>query len=425
LARARQGRPALQPRITGRLDFDFTTLDQPLDLTGCRIEQPLSLRNTSLKALYLQGSHTSRIDADNLRVAGNIFLRNGFTAKGEVWLSGAEIGGNVECDGGSFENPDGDALLADQARVTGGVFLISGFTAKGAVKLIGAEIGGYLTCSSGQFEKLSGSAFSIGRASVQDTFFRQPSVAPQGQVDLSHARIGQLYDDPERWPPDGNLMLDGLTFDALSSGAPVDATTRLRVLRRQPKKGVFYPQPYEQLVKVLRNMGHEGDARKIAITKQDDLRRSGLLSRRGKLQNWLLSFFIGHGYRIWPVVLAMPLFILFGFGVFEYANQSAAMKPAKERILLHPAYVVWAKKGIDSPIPPAALPPDYPKLQPLIYSLEVFLPIVDLHQESFWLPRWTNRCGWWFVGYLWFHIIVGWALTTVAVVGITGIMKKD
>ncbi len=79
----------------------------------------------------------------------------------------------------------------------------------------------------------------------------------------------------------------------------------------------------------------------------------------------------------------------------------------------------------------ACLPVGHPEFLPLIYAVDSFSPIVDLHQESYWLP-WESGWAWlpswlnWsFKAYLWIHIAFGWIFTTLAVVGLTGIVKKD
>jgi len=77
---------------------------------------------------------------------------------------------------------------------------------------------------------------------------------------------------------------------------------------------------------------------------------------------------------------------------------------------------------------------------PWIYSLDTFLPIVDLHQEGRWLP---NRGGgdlvtafcpdryigitWGELLYMWFwlEILLGWLLTTLALAGLTGLIRRD
>ena len=54
-----------------------------------------------------------------------------------------------------------------------------------------------------------------------------------------------------------------------------------------------------------------------------------------------------------------------------------------------------------------------------VYSLDTFLPIVNLHQEEHWLPDATSSWGKALRAYLWFHILMGWALTTLGIAGAT------
>ncbi len=51
-----------------------------------------------MPVLSLEGSWTGAIAADGLKLEGDLFLRNGFHAEGEVRLLGATIGGNLDAD---------------------------------------------------------------------------------------------------------------------------------------------------------------------------------------------------------------------------------------------------------------------------------------------------------------------------------------
>jgi len=78
---------------------------------------------------------------------------------------------------------------------------------------------------------------------------------------------------------------------------------------------------------------------------------------------------------------------------------------------------------------------DYPKFNFIVYSIDSFVPLVDLHQAKYWLPNPNcspelSRCQWLgscFVSflrlYLWVHIAMGWILTTLLVVGLTGLVR--
>lgn len=85
--------------------------------------------------------------------------------------------------------------------------------------------------------------------------------------------------DSYRQPRAFRLVLDRFTYVGLAE--PFNARLRIDWLRRQSladRYSEFKPQPYEQLASVLRSMGHEEDARKIAIARRAALRLSDLLS---------------------------------------------------------------------------------------------------------------------------------------------------
>ena len=66
----------------------------------------------------------------------------------------------------------------------------------------------------------------------------------------------------------------------------------------------------------------------------------------------------------------------------------------------------------------------------------MFVPLVDLHQARYWLPN-ANKgsvlfdvkglcllTGGLLYFYMWIHIIMGWVLTTLLIVGLTGLIRS-
>jgi hypothetical protein len=86
-------------KVSGPLDLSFVHVPFPLWLIRCHVADEITLRQTHLPALYLYGSWVRSPNGEGMNVRGNVHLRNGFIAEGEVRLLGAEIGGNLECDG--------------------------------------------------------------------------------------------------------------------------------------------------------------------------------------------------------------------------------------------------------------------------------------------------------------------------------------
>ena len=117
--------------IDGPLDLEGATVPGPLVVIHSRI-QTLLVFDARLRGLSLDGSCVEAgIAGDGLHCEGNVFLSDGFRAAGAVRLLGAEIGGNLDCSGGTFDHAGGNALHCDGAKVAGSVFLSDRLPRKG------------------------------------------------------------------------------------------------------------------------------------------------------------------------------------------------------------------------------------------------------------------------------------------------------
>ena len=122
---------------------------------------------------------------------------------------------------------------------------------------------------------------------LKGSFFFRYNTAINGTLILTHASIGSLVDEVSAWPDDGMLELDGFTYESIGGPTtPTDAKSRLEWLNLQSDEDLTYdfkPQPYEQLAKALRQMGHTTDARLVNIAKQQQLRESKTLCSKKKM----------------------------------------------------------------------------------------------------------------------------------------------
>jgi hypothetical protein len=471
-------------RIEGDLNLNFAKIPFPLGLFSSAVPGKILLRGARAATISLEGTHTGPIEADALTAEGSVFLRNRFHAKGLVRLLGARIRGVLDCTGGTFENPGGDALSADGVEVggavfmtgefhakggvrflgarirgnldcTGGVFegaetetpdgksivalnadglevggevfLRGDFHAKGEVRLLGARIRGHLSCNGGTFENPGKKTLNADGLEVGKALFLSNGFNANGKVSLVHAKARVLIDVEAAWPAHGNLDLQGFVYEGIVG--PTDARRRLRWLARQyPEKrrrGHYHPQPYEQLAAVLRRAGHVAESKKVLMEKERDLRKYGDLGPLAQAWNWFLGLTLGYGYRVrralgWAaaIVLLGVLFFWLGHGAGllspTFPPRAEAAAPCEKR--LDETFCPW------------------------VYSLDTFLPIVDLHQEGRWLPNrgggdvatlfWPDRrvgitwgdvlCAW-----FWLEIGAGWLLTTLALAGLTGLIRRD
>lgn len=254
----------------GDMVFDTLTARGETRLLGADITGDLDCENATF-----DNAGGNAFSVDRLKCGGTVILRS-VTARGVTRLLGADITGDLDCANATFDNAGGDAFSADGVKISGAVFLRSA-TSRGETRLLGAHIAGNLECDNATFDNAGDDAFSGERMRVHGRlFWREFTTPPRGEVNFIHAQIGDFFDDGTGWPDTGPLQLDGFCYENL--GLPTTAGERCDWLARMPDslgggEPVFWPQPYEQLIKVLRAAGHERDARKIAIAKVDAYRR--------------------------------------------------------------------------------------------------------------------------------------------------------
>lgn len=176
-------------------------------------------------------------------------MRKGFISEGRVNFNSAEIGGSFSCIDGKFINDGKDALTCQNIKVDGDVFLNDGFNVIGNVDF-----------SSSQIEK----ALILSNLKIKGIF------------NLSSAKINEikLNDNILKKDEVTNFYLDGLEYNHLSA-IKLDFELVINYLRKMPE---FKPQPYKQLAKVLRNMGHNEDADDIMIKYNEELRKKKILA---------------------------------------------------------------------------------------------------------------------------------------------------
>lgn len=222
------------------------------------------------------------------------------------------------------------------------------------------------------------------------------------------------------------VFLDGFTYDGMIGRGDYHTAARKRWLDRQPpeQRGVnFRPQPFEQLIKVYREMGHERHAREIAKFKERRRYRSlfvklwhgwrdrPTLFGRGfasplntaawpfaiagrvisrSIASVLLAAvwaFVGFGTAYWYGWGRLTLFLLvlwIAGGIFyqEVAVQGG-FAPSNPTIYLNEK--LQAKCGKNWTDCKGA-PPELPSFSPFIYSLDIMLPVLDLGQKRDWQP---------------------------------------
>jgi hypothetical protein len=317
------------------------------------------------------------LTAYQLAVGQSVLGGDEFTAKGEVRLLGAHIGGQLVLDEARLTNRDGYSLNAEGLTV-GKSTHCQGLTARGCVHLPAAQLGSHLDFRGASLKNPAGPALHLSGANATHLILR-PAHAPETGVDLTNAQVNTFDDDQQTWPH--LLLLRGFVYETLENDQ-INVRDRLRWLKLHPDR--YIPQIYDQLATAYRRAGHPEAARKVGVAKQRRRRAFNPL-------NWLLYLTVGYGYRTWQAGIWLAGLAMLGSYVFTRAYPQH-MVPATSKA---PAFHAFA------------------------YTLDVLLPIGDLGQEKAWIPQgWARNWAWFLIG-------AGWFLTTAAVAGLTGIFKRD
>jgi len=273
------------------------------------------------------------------------------------------------------------------------------------------------------------------------------------------------------------LSLGGFTYRRISVEAPTEPAFRIDWLRGfrpasdKEELRAFRTQPYTQLARALRELGLESAAKSIL----EELHKRRFLRRRLDLEDrfprpavridattsakgvaemaekylafWGVNAFLearrllhglwgaiaGFGFRPARMHLLAAFLVLATSCVVEVRWDAGDFAPAEDGILMSSW---WASCSGQAKIPDCLygaeatrLPKTgslaYPAVRPLAYSLDVFLPMVDLDQERFWTPveksNWSARFFW----YLLSLKLLGWIYASISLASLfTSLTKR-
>jgi hypothetical protein len=186
-------------RITGDLDLDHVRAAVGLELVRCVIAGGVTAVSATFTRLVLSGSRTTTVQADGVRVDGDIVLDE-LRASG-IRLLGAQVGGLLSCEDALLVNDSGPALAADGLRVDGSAFLrrlsASGTGEHATIRLGSARVGNQLNLDDASFVNDSGPALRADDLRVDnDLFLRRVRASGTGEsatIRLLGAHVGGQF----------------------------------------------------------------------------------------------------------------------------------------------------------------------------------------------------------------------------------------
>ncbi len=177
----------------------------------------------------------------------------------------------------------------------------------------------------------------------------------------------------------GSYLVDGFDYRDLKAD---DATDFLN-------RATFSQDAYGKLESMSMRQGNEGAANQIYIAQK--WREREHLSPPAKIGNILLYLLVGYGRRPWLAFVWGALFVGIGCLIFRPRE----MEPQKPEYAARRYSAFW-------------------------YSLDQFLPFVDLQAAGVWQPRPESR---WARRYVPVHTLLGWILIPIGLAAVSGLIK--
>lgn len=227
-----------------------------------------------------------------------------------------------------------------------------------------------------------------------------------------------------------SLNLSNTTFKRFHGGPypRLQEELALKLAEGQdPEK--FNRDPYVQLEEFYRSEGNEVGAREIyrkgrcayrENAKRKEKDGGARWSRRTNIIDWLWKWLTGYGVRFRYLLGAAIFFLVSGMLLFYFGGDSFdGISNAPTQDNETPALVTLLGGERNSNPEPNSKPLEDTLLYRAAHSLDLFLPLVNMHVDEKWEPE--TR---WLQAYVVLHVMVGWLIVPLLVAALAGVMRR-
>jgi uncharacterized protein YjbI with pentapeptide repeats len=386
-------------KIEGQLSMIGSTFNGTLNMDSLEVGSSLLMGNKArfadvdLRSAKIEGqldmsssTFNGTLNMNKLEVGSSLFMRNKAQFAGVV-LRGAKIGGQLSMIGSTF-----NSTLDMESLEVGSHLLMRDAVVEKLTLLTFARIQGGLNISGAALSSLD----LTGTKVVQEFTLGSGSHLPvkwknNSELILRNTEVGNLQDVPGSWPDTLKLQFDGFVYHRLGGFSGDDttdmATRDISWLKEWLGKQKSYsPRPYQQLAKVLKNAGYEDEATAILFEGKKRLQKETKTLSLNWLWLVLQRIFIGYGYDNFRVLYWVLILCGLGMLTLHRSGQDVANKM---------------------------------KYFGLCYSLDMLLPIIELHKPNYddiVLDGWVRV-------YFYVHKIFGYVLALFLIAGLSGLTK--
>lgn len=405
-------------RFRAKTDFDSLSCGAGAFFRGAEFLEDADFRHASLgksldcrSAVFYGVAAFHEVDCG---VGGFFGGAKFFGCEREVSWAGASFRGNLECAGAIFNG----AVSLNRTNCEGTA------TFEGA-RFMSRQLNRFEFAHFGRNLSLRGATFSgpVDLTMTRVSRRLDVSAARFGrEVCLYGARVGVLALEGEPFPFDGKNLnlrefgLEGFLGNKQSAKAFDEAQDRTE----------FSRDPYLQLERYYGGTGDEAEAKTVHYRGKRDLRENAKNDRGAtewsfwtRLGDFFLKYLTGYGTRSWLLLGYIVLFVVLGTWVFWPDSAVAPRAPAPSQ----PAAAVTLAEGAQQSVygaGQAARETLRKPLEPFAYSLDLFLPLVNLRYDERWVPVGQLRAT-----YALLHAMAGWFLVPLLVLSFSGIVRRQ
>ena len=357
-------------RFTGVADFSKSVFGKGFSLTGSTFDRPANFSSMKIgrSAGFDRTTFGAEVNATRMEVTGVLTAREAHfnSPTAPVDFTGLKTGGDAFFTRATFAGPVTfqSAQITENWRLDGSLFT----NANAVVKFEEARVGAASTFVDCCF---------AGYVSFKDAGF--------GAVDFSKVSWPVTHSD-HPW-----LWLNGMTYGRISAGSEKDSWQNIYNLVQRTTHGSAYSADvFTRLEDYYRKLGYSRPADSF-FRAQKEREREEVLKGFAWAWSFFLEQFVGYGRSPERAIFWSVVIIAIGCAMF----QPHRMEPQKSE---------YAER----------------KYSPFWYSVDVYLPIIKLHDAEIWKPRenyvLTN---------VWrrIHTVLGWALIPIALAAWTGMLS--
>ena len=358
-------------RFQAEADFSKSVFENSLSLTGSTFQGPVNFSAMKIgrAIMFDQTSFWGEVNASQMEVAGLLNAREShFNSRtGVVDFTSLKVTGDAFFTHATFAGPVTFqyAHFAENWRCEGSAFTNATVLANFEAVQVGAT-----------------TSFADG------TF--------AGYVSFKDARFGALGFSNVKWPVTDLdhpwLWLNGMTYQRISAGSEKDSWNNLYALvQRSARQSAYSADIYASLEDYYRRLGYPKQAN-MFFRAQKQREREEVLTGFAWAWSYFLDWFVGYGRSPQRAIFWSVAIISIGCLVFRPKH----MEPQKSEHSARKYSAFW-------------------------YSVDVYLPIIKLHDAEIWKPKEEYA-----LGHIWrrIHTVLGWALIPIALAAWTGMLSR-